>query len=121
MERVAFLIEETGQRLECLLNPETLVLRRTAGVAPRRSTTGRVTGAGMTDDPENIRQVTAFVRSLEGVCAVDILPFHRIADGKYRRLGRDNPMTDVPPLSRQDVLPVAEVFSACGLSATLGG
>ena len=51
MERVAFLIEDTGQRLECLLNPETLVLRRTAGVAPRRSTTGRVTGAGMTDDP----------------------------------------------------------------------
>ena len=31
MERVAFLIEEANERLGCLLNPETLVLRRTAG------------------------------------------------------------------------------------------
>ena len=28
MERVAFLIEETNERLSCLLNPETLVMRR---------------------------------------------------------------------------------------------
>ena len=40
MERVAFLIEETNERLRCLLNPETLVLRRTAGVRPRQSATG---------------------------------------------------------------------------------
>lgn len=51
MERVAFLIEETNERLRCLLNPETLVLRRTAGVRPRQSATGQVTGTGLTDDP----------------------------------------------------------------------
>jgi len=36
MERVAFLIEPEGLRLGALLNPETLVIRRTAGVRPRR-------------------------------------------------------------------------------------
>lgn len=51
MERVAFLIEETNERLRCLLNPETLVLRRTAGVRPRQSATGQVTGTGLADDP----------------------------------------------------------------------
>ncbi len=51
MERVAFLIEETNERLGCLLNPESLVIRRTAGVQPRRSATGQFTGAGLTDDP----------------------------------------------------------------------
>ncbi len=51
MERVAFLIEETNERLRCLLNPETLVLRRTAGVRPRQSATGQVTGSGLADDP----------------------------------------------------------------------
>ena len=51
MERVAFLVEETNERLRCLLNPETLVLRRTAGVRPRQSTAGQVIGVGLADDP----------------------------------------------------------------------
>jgi hypothetical protein len=33
MERVTFLIEDSGERIECLLNPETVVLRRKAGIA----------------------------------------------------------------------------------------
>lgn len=51
MERVAFLIEQTGERYSCLLNPEMLVLKRTAGVRPRRSIGGRLIGTGMRDDP----------------------------------------------------------------------
>jgi hypothetical protein len=50
MERVAFLIEETGERLGCLLNPETLVVRRVAGLRQRRSLGGHVTGTGQSDD-----------------------------------------------------------------------
>ena len=51
MERVAFLIEDTGQHIGALLNPETVVMSRTAGVEPRRTSGGRVTGVGMADDP----------------------------------------------------------------------
>ncbi len=51
MERVAFLIEPEGLRLGALLNPETLVMRRTAGVRPRRALGTPLTGAGLTDDP----------------------------------------------------------------------
>ena len=51
MERVAFLVEETGERIRCLLNPENLVLRRTAGVKTRRSSGGLVTGSALADDP----------------------------------------------------------------------
>lgn len=50
MERVAFLIEETGQRIACMLNPEDMVVRRQAGVRPRRSAGGALTGAGLADD-----------------------------------------------------------------------
>jgi hypothetical protein len=48
---VAFLVEETGVRLSALLNPDTLVVRRTAGVQPRRAPGGPLTGAGLADDP----------------------------------------------------------------------
>jgi nucleoid-associated protein YgaU len=50
MERVAFLIERTGERIGCLLNPESVVRRRVAGVRPRRSVGGLLTGAGLSDD-----------------------------------------------------------------------
>ena len=51
MERVAFLLEDSGQRLPCMLNPESLVQRRRAGVRPSRSAGGLLTGARMADDP----------------------------------------------------------------------
>ncbi|HKQ79236.1 MAG TPA: hypothetical protein VJ810_36410 [Blastocatellia bacterium] len=50
MERVAFLIERTGERIGCLLNPESVVRRRVAGVRARRSVGGLLTGAGLSDD-----------------------------------------------------------------------
>jgi hypothetical protein len=51
MERVAFLVEETGERISCLLNPASVVVRRLAGVRPRQSGTGPLTGAALKDDP----------------------------------------------------------------------
>jgi Contractile injection system tube protein len=51
MERVAFLIEDTGERLGALLNPASLLMRRVAGVSPRRSISGPLSGAGLSDDP----------------------------------------------------------------------
>jgi hypothetical protein len=51
MERVAFLVETSGERLGCLLNPESLHVARRAGVRRRRAATGLLTGAGISDDP----------------------------------------------------------------------
>jgi Contractile injection system tube protein len=51
MERVAFLVEKTGDRIQCLLNPASIVIRRTAGVRPRHSNSGPLTGAALSDDP----------------------------------------------------------------------
>lgn len=51
MERVAFLVEATNERLGCLLNPASLVMQRVAGVQPRSSVGGQFTGNGLPDDP----------------------------------------------------------------------
>jgi hypothetical protein len=50
VERAAFLLEETGERISCLLNPSSLVQRREAGVTAQRSLSGAVTGAELADD-----------------------------------------------------------------------
>ena len=51
MERAAFLLEDTGQRIPCLLNPGSIVVRRLAGVIARQSSAGPLTGAALKDDP----------------------------------------------------------------------
>ncbi len=51
MERVAFLIESTNERFGCLLNPENLVMRRLAGIQPRRIGIGTLTRTGQSDAP----------------------------------------------------------------------
>jgi len=51
MERVVFLVERSGDRVPCLLNPASIIIRRTAGVRPRHSSSGPLTGAALTDDP----------------------------------------------------------------------
>jgi hypothetical protein len=50
-ERVAFIVESTGERIGCLLNPETVVVRRWAGLQRRRSVGGAAGGARLADDP----------------------------------------------------------------------
>jgi len=51
MERVAFLLEKTGERFPCLLNPAGVVVRRLAGLEPRQSSSGPLTGAALKNDP----------------------------------------------------------------------
>lgn len=51
MERVTFLVERTGERIPCLLNPEHLEVRRSAGLVRRRSVGGAIIGNPRTDDP----------------------------------------------------------------------
>jgi hypothetical protein len=51
MERVMFLIEGSEERIACLLNPESLEIRRRAGIQPRRLANGVLGGAGLVDDP----------------------------------------------------------------------
>jgi len=51
MERVAFLVERTGERISCLLNPEFLETRRVSGLRTRREAGGFLAGTGRTDHP----------------------------------------------------------------------
>ncbi|SRR5712691_6695302 len=51
MERIAFLVESTSARLGCLLNPDSLIVRRTAGIRQRGSTSGPLTGVKLADNP----------------------------------------------------------------------
>ncbi len=50
MERVAFLIEHSGERIGCLLNPESLEFKRRAGIRHRKVQGNIVSGFDQDDD-----------------------------------------------------------------------
>lgn len=50
MERVTFIVSDTGQRISCLLNPEQVVQRRSAGLRRPYAGSGPVSAAAVSDD-----------------------------------------------------------------------
>lgn len=50
MERVTFIVEESGERIVCLLNPEALEAHRVAGIARRSDANGTLAGPVLQND-----------------------------------------------------------------------
>ena len=76
---------------------------------------------GINDDPDNLNRTAAFVRDLKTVRQVDLLPYHPIADGKYRRLNLENKMADYRSLAREGCDAFCDLFAKSGLKVTVGG
>jgi pyruvate formate lyase activating enzyme len=76
---------------------------------------------GITDTEENIRQVAEFLQSLGTVGRIDLLPLHRIADEKYRRLGMQNNASRLQPPSLDKMTQVLKQFEKYGFDVRTGG
>jgi len=76
---------------------------------------------GINDDADNIRRTAEFLCSLKTIRQVDLLPFHPIAEGKYRRLEMENKLTGVRSPTRQDCERLGALLTAAGLTVSYGG
>ncbi len=72
---------------------------------------------GLTDDAEDVDRLARFIATLDNVEHVDVLPYHRMAEEKYRRLGLSYPLPGVPPPSRELLERVHAQFRAHGLTS----
>jgi hypothetical protein len=88
MERVAFIVDATGERIDCLLNPETLEVKRQAGVRPRATAAGQLVGAGLADDPVLFTGGGRTELVLDLVFDVDIAESKRSLDDVRELTGR---------------------------------
>lgn len=76
---------------------------------------------GMNDDHENIRLTALFARDLKRVKRVDLLPYHRLGEPKYQRLGRAYDLAGTPALSETDIVELKKIVEETGLEARIGG
>lgn len=75
---------------------------------------------GVTDTEENISATLDFLSSLRNLRDVSLLPYHRIAAEKYRRLRRKNEMEGVSPPSDEMMKSLRTHFENCGMRVTIG-
>lgn len=74
---------------------------------------------GYTLDPEQLEALAAYLAPFRCIGRVELLPFHRMAEFKWRALGIDDPLAGVPEPAAAEVKTAAELFSAAGLTVVV--
>lgn len=72
---------------------------------------------GLTDDPENIREVARIAAGIPTCTRVEVLPFHQMGRSKWADLGLEYQLEDTLPPSGAAVEAAREIFRAEGLEA----
>jgi len=75
---------------------------------------------GVNDDEDNFAAVSGFLAPL-GLQRIDLLPYHRIAIGKYLRLGMPYRMGDVAPPAEEHLEAIAARLGRDGFHVQIGG
>jgi pyruvate formate lyase activating enzyme len=76
---------------------------------------------GYNDTPESIHALGKFVHELRTIQEIDLLPYHRLGESKYKRLGVDYALGDVPTMKNDEVNDSREILQSYGLKVKIGG
>lgn len=77
---------------------------------------------GINDDEYNILESARFIASLKGEKKkINILPYHNIAQQKYKKLGKEFNNDDMAEPGKDNLETIITQFSTFGLNARIGG
>lgn len=76
---------------------------------------------GVNAHPAAIEAIGRFVKLMPGVNTVHLLPYHSYGENKYELLGRDYPIVEATPLSKDAVETFRGVIEGMGLNCVIGG
>ncbi len=71
---------------------------------------------GITDDPDEIAGLAEFAAGLGVVSRVDVLPFHKLGEHKWRALGQRYTLANTEPPSPDLTARVRDIFRTAGLT-----
>jgi pyruvate formate lyase activating enzyme len=77
---------------------------------------------GFNDSRENIEATARFIADrLSNSIPVHLLPYHRLGEGKWERLGRKNETAPMDTPGEQQLVECQRIFESFGLTAIIGG
>ncbi|PNW65204.1 UNVERIFIED_CONTAM: pyruvate formate-lyase 1-activating enzyme [Euhalothece sp. KZN 001] len=69
----------------------------------------------LTDSVENIKELAAFVASLQNVEKLEVLPFHQMGTYKWEKLGYDYQLKETKPPSPDLIASTINIFQSYGI------
>ena len=66
--------------------------------------------SGMTDAEKNLDAIARFIAELDGKKRVELLPYHRFGEGKYKMLGRTYELADLKAPGEEEMQRALDVF-----------
>jgi pyruvate formate lyase activating enzyme len=75
---------------------------------------------GCNDDRESIIRTAGFIKGLGKPVKVHLLPYHRLGEAKYERLGTSG-MPEITPPAVERMEELRRLVESCGLEAAVGG
>ncbi len=76
---------------------------------------------GVNDQLRDIRSIGQFIKENTSVRRIDLLPYHRLADEKYRRLDTPYSLSLLPNLTPADIEPLRQSLLRLGFESITGG
>ena len=58
---------------------------------------------GYTDAPEDLKELKKFIDSLSNVKKVELLPYHKLGEFKWKNFGEEFPLKDVLPPTKEEI------------------
>lgn len=104
----------TGQRNDIILNNAQLAAEKEADILFRIPLI-----PGVNDDEANIAATAAFIKELPGKQRVQLMPFHRLGDSKYKALHLENTMRETAVMTPEQVEAVRQRFENCGVTCSI--
>ncbi|MBK7003176.1 MAG: pyruvate formate lyase-activating protein [Rhodoferax sp.] len=74
---------------------------------------------GLTDHPANVEGMAQFLSGMHNIEKVEILPFHKMGEYKWERMGGDYALRDTLPPTSEQIETVAQAFRQHGLSVAV--
>jgi len=69
---------------------------------------------GLNDDEEGLRALGAFVAELDPSEGLEVMPYHRIGQGKYERIEKEYGLKELPEAGDDDVRRAAALLREGG-------
>jgi pyruvate formate lyase activating enzyme len=76
---------------------------------------------GFNHTPEEILEIAKFTKTLPGVEQLHLLPYHRLGQDKYEKLGRKYDLANITPMSDDYMIGLMETAKTTGLEVQIGG
>lgn len=112
---------ERHKRWTCVSNEQVLENLRRLAKSDVPVIVRRPVIPGYNDSVDSIHHLGHFVRELENIEEIDLLPYHRFAQAKHERLGREYVLGGQSSLKHTDVKYLREILLSYGFRVKIGG